>query len=46
MCMVALNNRPFFYQDDDAQLSTLTPNTTMFGQLNILPEEDGIIILR
>lgn len=37
---VTSNNRPLSYQEDDIQLSTLTPNTMMFGQPNILPEED------
>ena len=36
--MVALNNRPLGYVEDDFQLPTLTPNTLLFGQPNILPE--------
>ena len=36
--VVALNNRPLGYVEDDFQLPTLTPNTLLFGQPNILPE--------
>ena len=37
---VTLNNWPLTYVEDDIQLSVLTPNTMMFGQLNLLPEDD------
>ena len=37
---VTLNNRPLTYVDDDIQLPVLTPNTMMFGQPNLLPEDD------
>lgn len=36
---IALNNRPLTYAEDDVQLLTLTPNATMFGQPNLLPED-------
>ena len=37
---VTLNNRPLGYVEDDVQLPTLTPNVMLFGQPNLLPEED------
>ena len=37
---VTLNNRPLTYVEDDIQLPVLTPNTMMFGQPNLLPEDD------
>ena len=41
---VALNNRPLTYLEDDVQLPTLTPNAMMFGQPNLLPEDDPVSI--
>lgn len=35
---VTLNNRPLCYQEEDVQLPTLTPNTLLFLNTNILPE--------
>ena len=35
---VTLNNRPLCYQEEDVQLPTLTPNTFLFLNTNILPE--------
>ena len=37
---IALNNRPLSYVEDDIQLPVLTPNSMMFEQSNLLPEED------
>ena len=37
---VTLNNRPLTYVEDDIQLPVLTPNTMIFGQPNLLPEDD------
>lgn len=37
---VTLNNRPLTYVEDDIQLPMLTPNKMMFGQPNLLPEDD------
>ena len=37
---IALNNRPLSYIEDDIQLPVLTPNSMMFEQSNVLPEED------
>ena len=36
---VAINNRPLGYLED-VQLPTLTPNSMMFTQPNLLPEEE------
>ena len=41
---VALNNRPLTYLEDDVQLPTLTPIAMMFGQPNLLPEDDPVSI--
>ena len=38
---IALNNRPLTYVEDDVQLPVLTLNAMMFGQPNLLPEEDA-----
>ena len=35
---VSLNNRPLCYLEEDIQLPTLTPNTMLFLNSNILPE--------
>ena len=35
---VTLNNRPLSYVEDDPQLPVLTPNSFLFGHLNLLPE--------
>ena len=35
---MTLNNRPLCYQEEDVQLPTLTPNTLLFLNTNILPE--------
>ena len=35
---VTLNNHPLCYQEEDVQLPTLTPNTLLFLNTNILPE--------
>jgi len=35
---VTLNSRPLCYQEEDVQLPTLTPNTLLFLNTNILPE--------
>ena len=35
---VTLNGRPLCYQEEDVQLPTLTPNTLLFLNTNILPE--------
>ena len=37
---VTLNNRPLGYVEDGVQLPTLTLNVMLFGQPNLLPEED------
>ena len=37
---IALNNRPLSYVEDDIQLPILTPNSMMFEQSNLIPEED------
>ena len=36
---VAINNRPLGYLEEDVQLPTLTSNSMMFMQPNLLPEE-------
>ena len=35
---VTLNNRPLCYMEDDAQFPTLTPNSLLFLNSNLLPE--------
>ena len=35
---MTLNNRPLCYQEEDVQLPTLTPNTLLFLNANLLPE--------
>ena len=35
---VTLNKRPLCYQEEDVQLPTLTPNTFLFFNTNILPK--------
>lgn len=37
---VSLNNRPLTYVEVDVQLPVLTPQSMMFGQPNLLPEQD------
>ena len=37
---IAVNNRPLNYVEDDVQYPTLTPNSMLFMQPNLLPEED------
>ena len=41
---IAVNNRPLGYVEDDVQFPTLTPNTMLFMQQNLLPEEDASAI--
>ena len=41
---VAVNNRPLSYVEDDVELPVLTPTTTMYGQSNLLPEEDVDVV--
>ena len=36
----ALNNRPLCYQEEDIQMPTLTPNVMVFGNNNLIPEQD------
>ena len=38
---VAVNNRPLSYVEDDVELPVLTPVIMMYGQSNLLPEEDA-----
>ncbi|XP_044167464.1 uncharacterized protein LOC122951522 [Acropora millepora] len=38
---VAVNNRPLSYVEDDVELLVLTSVTMMYGQSNLLPEEDA-----
>ena len=37
---IAINNRPLGYVEDDVQFPTLTPNSMLFMQPNLLPEEE------
>ena len=37
---ITLNNRPLTYVEDDIQLPLLTPYAMVFGQPNLIPEED------
>ena len=37
---IALNNRPLSYVEEDIKLPVLTSQSVMFGQPNLLPEED------
>ena len=37
---IAVNNRPLGYVEDDVQFPTLTPNSMLFMQPNLLPEEE------
>ena len=37
---IALNKRPLSYVEEDIQLPVLTPQSMMFGQSNLLPEEE------
>ena len=37
---VAVNNRPLTYVEDDVEFPVLTPNVMLYGQANILPEEE------
>ena len=37
---IALNNRPLSYVEEDIKLPVLTPQSVMFGQPSLLPEED------
>ena len=36
---VLLNNQPLMYVEEDIQVPVLTPNTLLYGQLLLLPEE-------
>lgn len=36
---ITLNNRPLCYNEDDIQLPTLTPNSMIFSQTNLIPEQ-------
>ena len=35
-----LNNRPLMYVEEDIQMPVLTPNTLLYGQPLLVPEED------
>ena len=35
-----MNNRPLSYIEDDVQMPILTPNSLMFGQPGLVPEEE------
>ena len=37
---VTLNNRPLMYVEEDIQMPVLTPNTLLYGQPLLVPEED------
>ena len=37
---VTLNNRPLMYVEEDIQMPMLTPNTLLYGNPLLLPEED------
>ena len=37
---VMLHNRPLMYVGEDIQMPVLTPNTLLYGQALLLPEED------
>ena len=37
---VTLNNRPLMYVEEDIQMPELTPNTLLYGQPLLVPEED------
>ena len=37
---IALNNRPLSYIEEDVQMPTLTPNSLIFGQPGVVPEEE------
>ena len=37
---VTLNNRPLMYAEEDIQMPVLTPNTLLYGQPLLVPEED------
>ena len=41
---VAVSNRPLSYVEDDVELPVLTPTTMMYGQSNLLPEEDVDVV--
>ena len=41
---MAVNNRPLSYVEDDVELPVLTPTTMMYGQSNLLPEEDVDVV--
>lgn len=38
---VAVHNRPLSYVEDNVELPVLTPVTMIYGQSNLLPEEDA-----
>ena len=47
--LVALNNRPLSYVEDDVQLPVLTPCAMMYGQPSLVTEEsaeEGVADLR
>ena len=37
---MVLKNRPFSYIEEDVQIPILTPNSLMFGQAGVVPEEE------
>ena len=37
---VTLNNRPLMYVEEDIQMPVLTPNTLLYGQPLLVPDED------
>ena len=37
---MVLNNRPLSYVEEDVQMPILTPNSLMFGQPGVVPEEE------
>lgn len=38
---LVLNNRPLSYVEEDHQMPILIPNNLMFGQPELIPEEDA-----
>ena len=37
---ITLNNQPLMYVEEDVQMPVLIPNTLLYGQPLLLPEED------
>ena len=37
---VTLNNRPLMYVEEDIKMPVLTPNTSLYGEPLLVPEED------